>query len=350
MSFSSSPAVKPGGRLGLASLLVFLGHMVGTQYIAHQLHYQDRFLGQALMVDEAVGAKIYLPHSVYAWGYTYYGGHIDGILNLGVGLALGSVLVGVAMFMLLGRVHPPNHLTAHGSSRWATQEEVEQWGWTLPILQRVRRARKDPELSLKSTSSVVLGMNEDEELYYSSGKEHLLAFAPTRSGKGVGMVIPTLLTWSGSVVVTDIKGENYRVTGWWRGLFSHVIYYNPTSSASAHYNPLLEIRGGTQAIADASNLAEILGAKEGAKSDPFWEDGAKELLSATILYVLYTQEDKSLGKCVQLLLNADALFKAMSQARSMNLVLESSSRGLAPPPWRRVKRSGGAGWPMPPAP
>ena len=314
MRHPTTAEISSGARLLLASFVVFLGHVIGTQYVAHQLHYQDRFLGQALMVDEAVGAKLYWPHRVYSWLHAYYGGHIDSILELGGGFALASFAVGGVGFWVLGKVKPVEHLTAHGSSRWATPEEVKGWGWTISVLERVRSARNDPQVSLKSTASVVLGMSEDEEIYYDSGKEHLLAFAPTRSGKGIGMVIPTLLTWSNSVVVTDIKGENYRVTGWWRGLFSHVIYYNPTSSASAHYNPLLEIPRDHRAIREAMNLAEILGSKEQGREDPFWDQGAKKILATTILYVLYTQDDKSLPHCAQLLTKADESLEAMSSA------------------------------------
>ena len=71
-----------------------------------------------------------------------------------------------------------------------------------------------------------------------------MAFAPTRSGKGVGLVVPTLLSWTGSAVVHDIKGENWQLTAGWRARFSHCLLFNPTDLASARYNPLLEVRRG----------------------------------------------------------------------------------------------------------
>ncbi len=61
------------------------------------------------------------------------------------------------------------------------------------------------------------------------GPEHVLCFAPTRSGKGVGLVVPTLLTWSGSAIVHDIKGENWTVTAGWRARFGRVLKFDPTS-------------------------------------------------------------------------------------------------------------------------
>ena len=61
------------------------------------------------------------------------------------------------------------------------------------------------------------------------GPEHVLAFAPTRSGKGVGLVIPTLLSWPHSTVIHDIKGENWQLTAGFRSTFSHCLLFNPSS-------------------------------------------------------------------------------------------------------------------------
>src|SRR3954454_18419762 len=72
--------------------------------------------------------------------------------------------------------------------------------------------------------------------------QHVLCFAPTRSGKGVGLVIPTLLTWPGSAIVHDIKGENWRLTAGWRAGFGRVLLFDPTNPDSSPYNPLLEVR------------------------------------------------------------------------------------------------------------
>src|SRR3546814_10003370 len=85
-----------------------------------------------------------------------------------------------------------------------------------------------------------------------------MAFAPTRSGKGVGLVIPTLLSWTGSAIIHDIKGENWRLTAGWRARFSHVLLFNLTDPRSAKYNPLLEVRKGANEVRDVQNIADIL--------------------------------------------------------------------------------------------
>jgi len=90
------------------------------------------------------------------------------------------------------------------------------------------------------------------------GPEHVMAFAPTRSGKGVGLFVPSLLSWPGSAVIHDIKGENWNLTAGWRSRFSHCLLFNPTDAKSAAYNPLLEVRRGMHEVRDVQNIADIL--------------------------------------------------------------------------------------------
>src|SRR6185312_2694414 len=77
-----------------------------------------------------------------------------------------------------------------------------------------------------------------------AGPEHLLVFAPTRSGKGVGTVVPTLLSWPASVVVYDIKKELWQLTAGWRRTFSHCLRFEPTGTGGVAFNPLFEARRG----------------------------------------------------------------------------------------------------------
>jgi type IV secretion system protein VirD4 len=127
------------------------------------------------------------------------------------------------------------------------------------------------------------------------GPEHVMAFAPTRSGKGVGLVVPTLLTWPGSAVIHDIKGENWQLTAGWRARFSHCLLFNPTDVRSAAYNPLLEVRRGTHEVRDVQNVADILVDPEGAlERRNHWEKTSHSLLVGAILHVLYAEPDKTL--------------------------------------------------------
>ena len=117
-----------------------------------------------------------------------------------------------------------------------------------------------------------------------------------RSGKGVGLVIPTLLSWTDSAVIHDIKGENWQLTSGWRSTFSHCLLFDPTNAESAKYNPLLEVRKGQNEVRDVQNIADILVDPEGMlERRNHWEKTAHSLLVGAILHVLYAQKDKTLS-------------------------------------------------------
>ena len=138
----------------------------------------------------------------------------------------GVVGCGFAIVGSLWRARQHRAATTYGSSRWATTREIARAG-------------------LFRSHGVFLGRLKERYLRHD-GPEHVMAFAPTRSGKGVGLVIPTLLTWTGSAVVHDIKGENWQLTAGWRSRFSYCLLFNPTDPRSARYNPLLEVRKGLE--------------------------------------------------------------------------------------------------------
>jgi type IV secretion system protein VirD4 len=134
------------------------------------------------------------------------------------------------------------------------------------------------------------------------GPEHVMAFAPTRSGKGVGLVVPTLLSWTHSVVIHDIKGENWQLTAGWRSRFSHCLLFNPTDPKSARYNPLLEVRKGADEVRDVQNIADILVDPEGAlERRTHWEKTSHSLLVGVILHLLYSEEEKTLARVASFL-------------------------------------------------
>ena len=145
---------------------------------------------------------------------------------------------------------------------------------------------------LLEPAGVHLGRLGKQHLRHA-GPEHVLCFAPTRSGKGVGLVVPTLLSWPSSVVVHDIKGENWTLTVGWRSRFSHCLLFDPTDVRSAAYNPLLEVRRGPKEVRDVQNIADVLVDPEGSiERRNHWEKTSHALLVGTILHVLYAEEDK----------------------------------------------------------
>jgi type IV secretion system protein VirD4 len=136
----------------------------------------------------------------------------------------------------------------------------------------------------------------------------------TRSGKGRGHVVPTLLSWSQSVLVHDPKRELWAVTAGWRRRFSHALYVDPRDPASARWNPLAEIQPGPGELAQIQRLVAILSDPGGARDDEaIWDKAASEILEAVILHVLYTAEDgdKTLLEVRRLLADLDASAEVM---------------------------------------
>ena len=124
-----------------------------------------------------------------------------------------------------------------------------------------------------------------------NGPEHILAFAPTRSGKGVGLVIPTLLAWSESAVIYDIKGENWAKTAGFRPhrVTSASSSLPSSNRSSSRFNPLAEVRLFTpRDVSDAQNIANmIVRTGEDSPQERYWQDAAASITTGMILHVCY---------------------------------------------------------------
>ena len=157
------------------------------------------------------------------------------------------------------------------------------------------------------------------------GPEHVLCFAPTRSGKGVGLVVPSLLTWAGSAIVHDIKGENWQLTAGWRARFTRTILFDPTNPTSAAYNPLLEVRRGDSEVRDVQNVADILVDPEGLlERRNHWEKTSHSLLVGAILHVLYAEADKTLAGVAAFLSDPGRPIEATLAAMMLRIMLGAS--------------------------
>jgi type IV secretion system protein VirD4 len=262
------------GQIILVSLVAFLFVWAAIQWVAFRLGFQQQ-LGEPL--TEILGLPIYPPWNVFVWWYWYdaYAPRVfmEGAIISGAG---GIASVGVAIFLSVLRAREASNVTTYGSARWATAKDVKEAG-------------------LLVDNGVVLGRYQTRYLRHD-GPEHVLCFAPTRSGKGVGLVVPSLLTWPGSAIVHDIKGENWQLTANWRSRFSRVQLFDPTDATSAAYNPLLEVRKGDTEVRDVQNVADILVDPEGLlERRNHWEKTSHSLLVGAILHVLYAEADKTLA-------------------------------------------------------
>jgi type IV secretion system protein VirD4 len=254
---------------------VVLGFMwAATEWTAWQLAFQPQ-LGRPWFM--LFGWPVYQPPAFFWWWFAYdayaHDIFVTGGFIAGAG-GIGAFVVAVAMSVW--RAREAKKVTTYGSARWAEAREIRKAGLLHP-------------------DGVLLGRWKDAYLRHH-GPEHVLCFAPTRSGKGVGLVVPTLLTWPGSAIVHDIKGENWGLTAGWRARFGRVLLFDPTNTNSTAYNPLLEVRRGEWEVRDVQNIADVLVDPEGAlEKRNHWEKTSHSLLVGTILHVLYAEKDKTLA-------------------------------------------------------
>ena len=262
------------GQISIVFLIILATTWGATQYVAASLGYQAQ-LGPPWFV--LFGTPVYYPPAIFWWWY-FYEAYAPPIFATGgiIAASGGFIAIGVAIAMSVWRAREARNVATYGSARWAEKGEVKAAGLL------------DPD-------GVVLGRYDREYLRHD-GPEHVLCFAPTRSGKGVGLVVPSLLTWPGSAIVHDIKGENWQLTAGFRARHGRVLLFDPTNPNSSAYNPLLEVRRGEWEVRDVQNIADILVDPEGSlERRNHWEKTSHSLLVGAILHVLYAEADKTLA-------------------------------------------------------
>ena len=277
------------GQILVVFAILIAGLWVATQWCAAMLGYQPQ-LGPAWFF--LFGMPVYHPWAIFPWWY-HYEAYAPQVFDKAGTLAGASGFLGCAAAIAgsLWRARQSRNVTTYGSARWAVTREIEHAG-------------------LHRDAGVFLGRLHGRYLRHE-GPEHVMAFAPTRSGKGIGLVVPTLLSWTGSAVIHDIKGENWQLTAGWRSRFSHALLFNPTDPLSAKYNPLIEVRRGEHEVRDVQNIADILVDPEGAlERRNHWEKTSHSLLVGAILHVLYAEEEKTLARVATFLSDPQRPFTA----------------------------------------
>src|SRR5580693_4107512 len=282
----------------LGCLLLVVVNFVATQYIAARFQYQPA-LGAPILRAKSGG--IYQPFSWIAWGWRYCTSQDERIrrpfFEGEMIVFAGSFLCVGVFFVLAGRRArklTENAEDLHGSARWADEEDVRDTGL------------------LATKHGVYVGGWCREGGYRLSylrhnGPEHVLAFAPTRSGKGVGLVIPSLLAWEESAVIYDIKGENWAKTAGFRSQQGHFCFkFSPVEEhASSRFNPLSEVRLFTpRDVSDAQNIANmIVRTGEDSPQERYWQDAAASITTGMILHVCYAAAVSKRVACLSDLAN-----------------------------------------------
>nr|WP_189676942.1 type IV secretory system conjugative DNA transfer family protein [Sphingomonas glacialis] len=200
--------------------------------------------------------------------FWYYRGDPQVVRAIAGGLVAGTLLLGGLIYALWAK-----NPALHGAARFATERELRRHGF-------------------RAASGIVVGRKRGKFLTFG-GSEHVIVEAPTRSGKGVGIVIPNLLTWQGSVVVLDVKRENYDATAGFRSAHGQAVYlFNPTEreGRTARYNPLsyIDRSNPDDIIIELQKIATMLFVAP-EHGEAFWANGARTGFTGVGAYLAETK-------------------------------------------------------------
>lgn len=263
-------------------IVFLLINMTATQYVASSLNYHSA-LGNPII------GSIYNPFGWVMWEVRFWNTHSYFFKSLNIIMFFAFTASFIIFFLvrILGRRKAQVHDDVHGSAHWMSEEELYKTGL------------------IQETKGIYVGGYEDKKnnMHYlkHDGPEHCIALAPTRSGKGVGLVLPTLLAWEESVIVLDIKGENFALTAGWRKTHAKnkILRFEPTATKetdTVKYNPLEEVRvGHSSEIADVQNISMMICDPEGKGLADYWQKSAFSLINGLILYTIHTAKENHLS-------------------------------------------------------
>ena len=175
-------------------------------------------------------------------------------------LMIGAASTGLSVLPAVAVLALSRRRPLHGAARWATAAEQRAAG-------------------LRAREGIILGRAPGGGFLIADGPEHVMVHAPTRTGKGVGIVIPNLLAWPHSVVVLDIKRENFTATAGYRAAHGQrILMFDPLASdgRTARFNPLGHIdRSDAAAVLDELQRMAVMLFPGHDQADPFWSEAAR---------------------------------------------------------------------------
>ena len=210
------------------------------------------------------------PLTVFRYGY-FYGRDKQTQFWLGLSLLLGFVPIGLPLILKF----KPKKPALYGEAKFASQQQIKQAG-------------------LLGQTGIIVGKQQgllQKQYLQFSGQQHVLMSAPTRSGKGVGVVVPNLLSWQDSIVVLDIKQENWNISAGFRkahGQQCFLLNLAPRDYQSHRWNPLHYISSDPSfRINDIQKIGQMLFPNIDNES-PIWQASARSLWLGLVLFLLET--------------------------------------------------------------
>ena len=196
-------------------------------------------------------------------------------ISIGLGFSVSFAFSIFFAYKLLTR-----EKSLYGDAKFASKSEIKAAGFFNP-----------------KENSLIVGKVGKNYLYYT-GQQFAILAAPTRSGKGVGIVVPNLLMYRESIVVLDIKQENFNLTSGFRKQHGQEVFlFNPfAEDGKTHrWNPLTYITPDVRGrVSDIMSIALMLYPVSADGKDQFWKGQAQNVFLALVLYLL-EQRDHQIG-------------------------------------------------------
>ncbi len=295
-------------RLALISLA---GALIAINWVTTQ--HAARVLSDASWVGHPLfnlkGTAIYGPWSwIVWWTRWYWAPQLEPLWKLCARETLYPMAVVTAVccaaIAMVRHGWFVNVSDLHGSARWATTRDlraarlIDGRGSMRELLRGIGMRARILRPAVRR-AGIYLGVWGRASYIRDCGPAHVLVFAPTRSGKGVGIVVPTLLTWPHSALIHDLKGENWALTAGARKRMGQIcLKFAPASADSdgARYNPLAEVRLRTpNEIRDVRNIVQMIIDPDGKGLPDHWSREGSAFLTGMILDQLYAGREKTLN-------------------------------------------------------
>lgn len=292
----SSQTVWDFFRIAIPLTFLLLGFFISAQYFAKLIGYVRVVVGSPAVIFKKEFYSVF----TYIMACIKYAA--DPKLQEPIFTSLIPMIVctmaGLLFVIIWGLVRTINSRegNSHGTARFATKKDLIENGLfskeTGVILGQLGTAKV--LANKKQGTALSMKLVKPDAFVTHTGKANTLLLAPTGSGKGVSVLIPTLLSYKGSMVIFDPKGENYNITAGWRRTFSRVIRFAPCSYFTAKFNPLRAIRDGDEyAFRDASLIADILFAPAkggGNETSEYFSQGAKDAVIPAMLHLRFCDD------------------------------------------------------------
>jgi type IV secretion system protein VirD4 len=258
----------PAGRKVVATVFAATGYIAlagAAVYLAGVLF---------LLLNKANPRQVQFISIVHYWGLYADDAQLRKKLQLSIGVSGVGLLI-LLPAGLVAAARPRRAL--HGDARFASPAEVDRAGLK----------------GVNGNPSILIGRHRGRFISLP-GQLSVMLSAPTRSGKGVGVVIPNLLNWPDSVVVLDIKGENYDITAGYRAAHGQAVYaFSPFDehARSHRWNPLTTVRSSPlHRVGDLLTIGQVFFPNDGGgtSSEAFFNDQARNLFLGLGLVLLET--------------------------------------------------------------